>query len=541
MLAAAVMLAVSMIWATDAESRPKKEKPVPEGRIANVQILGFNDFHGNLQPRTVNGQPAGGAAYLAAYLDRYEAQNPKGTIRVHDGDLVGASPLISSYFHDEPTIEATNLMDLDLGTLGNHEFDDGGEEMFRLLEGGQRTDEAAFKEDENGDLINTSDPNFEGTDYPYVSANSVYAGTDDPILPPYQIVKRDGAKVGFIGVNTPETERIVVPDAVSPYDFLDISDTVNRYVPELQKKGVEAIVVLAHSGGYRQSDGTYSGEIITETPQMSDAVDVVISGHSHSLIDTEVDGKLIVQAWSYGTAFEDIDLRIDRKTKDVIDAVAEVITTYHQGIKPDPEVQALVDEYAERIAPIANRVVNTAGETITRTPDAEGESALGDLIADAQRDFAGTDFAFMNPGGIRDNVEAGEVTYGELFAVQPFENGLVKMELTGQQVIDLLEQQFQVNRILQISGLQYTYTSDGRITSVTLPDGSELDPNATYTVAANGYIATGGDGFTVFTEGQNVQSVGGDLEALVEYLEGLPEGFGRQNIEDVQQRITKEG
>jgi len=196
----------------------------------------------------------------------------------------------------------------------------------------------------------------------------------------------------------------VLSEAVAPFDFLDISESVDRYVPELQAQGVETIVVLAHSGG-TQGGGTATGEIITETQQMSDEVDVVVSGHSHTTIDTVVDGKLVVQAYSYGTAFADIDLTIDRATGDVVEASADVVRTCTRRVKPDPELAALVAEYQERIAPIANEVVGTAAETITRQQTAAGESALGDLIADAQRTTASADFAFMNPGGIRADVE----------------------------------------------------------------------------------------------------------------------------------------
>lgn len=549
-----------MILAADAGSKPGKPGkpggPVPEGRIANVQILGFNDFHGWLQsPRAINGRPVGGAAYLAAYLDQYEERNPKGTIRVHDGDSVGGSPLISSYFHDEPAVYAMNAMDLDLGTLGNHEFDEGKTEMFRLLEGGQRDDGLQFKDGPDGEPVNTSDPDFPGVDFPYVAANSVWAGTDDPILDPYEIVKKNGVKVGFIGINTPETESIVVPDAVAPFDFLDISDTVNRYVPELKKKGVESIVVLAHSGG-TQSGDTVTGEIATETAQMDDEVDVVLSGHSHTQINTRVDGKLVVQALSFGAAFEAVNLSIDRRTKDVVRSSAEVVTTYQDAIQPDPEVAALVADYEQRIAPVADRVVGTAAENVTRTNNAAGESPLGQLIADAQRAFAGADIAFMNPGGIRADIQAGPVTYGELFAVQPFDNQVAKMELTGDQIYRLLEQQFQTDsagnprtRILQVSGLEFSYNPNNapgsRITSVTLADGTTpIDRAATYTVAANSFIATGGDGFTVFTEGQNVQTVGGDLDALEAHIERLTNGgtqpFSAPNP-NTDPRITREG
>jgi 5'-nucleotidase len=537
-LLAALFLATSALWATDAESAPK---PVSEDNFAEVQLLTFNDFHGNLEPVST-GLPdcptAGGAAYLGAYLDLYEQQNPDGTIRVHAGDSVGGSPLISSYFHDEPTIEAMNLMDLDVGTLGNHEFDEGGEEMLRLIKGGQRDDGGEFKIGPDGEPINTSDPDFAGADFPYISANVVYADTGEPVLDPYTIVERDGVKIGFIGVTTPETEQIVVPDAVAPFDFLDISDTVDRYTAELQEQGVETIVVLAHSGAGQTGSNKATGEIITETRQMNDEVDVVVAGHSHSRLNAKIDGKLVVQAYSYGTAFADVDLVINRDTGDIVKSSAEIVRTCTDGIEPDPELAALVAEYQTAIEPIAGRVVGTAAETITRDAPSDltpaGESALGDLIADAQRAYSDADFAFMNPGGIRANIEAGEVTYAELFAVQPFDNGLVTMELTGEQIYRLLEQQFRADgsaTILQVSGLKYTYNPTSpvgsKITSVTLPDGTALapDPNTTYTVAVNGYLATGGDGFTVFTEGQNVQTEGGDLEALVAYIQSLGQPF----------------
>ena len=504
-LVAALTMALNLLWASDAYSKPKPDPG--SGDFTEIQLLSVNDFHGNLEPVNVGlkrCQTAGGAAYLDAYLDLYEQQNPDGTIRVHSGDMVGGSPLISSYFDDEPTIEAMNLMGFDVGTLGNHEFDEG-EKLLR-------------------NQLNDAD-------FPYVSANVVYADTGELVLDPYTIVEQDGVKIGFIGVTTPETEDIVLAEAVEPFDYLDISDSVDRYVPELQAQGVETIVVLAHSGG-TQSGKTATGEIITETQQMSDEVDVVISGHSHSFLNTTVDGKLVVQSYSYGTAFADVNLTIDPATGDVVDATADVIRTCTNNVQPDAELAALVAEYQEQIAPIANEVIGTAATDIRRASTTAGESALGDLIADAQLAATGADFAFMNPGGIRSDIQAGEVTYGELFAVQPFENGLVTMELPGEQIYRLLEQQFRADGstwILQVSGLEYTYNPSNpegqRITSVTLPDGSALDPTATYTVAVNGFLATGGDGFTVFEEGQNVQTAGGDLEALVAYIQSLDQPF----------------
>jgi 5'-nucleotidase len=560
-LCLALMLSAASIWTTSAYSAPK---PVPETQTTSIQLLGVNDFHGNLEPLatsertyssaptgnvegqiTCDGGAAGGAAYLDAYMDQYAALNPDNTIRVHAGDMVGGSPLISSYFHDEPTIEATNLMEFDVGTLGNHEFDEGGQEMLRLIDGGQRDDGLQYKEDASGQLVNTSDPDFAGADYPYISANVVYADTGELVLDPYTIVERDGVKVGFIGVTTEETPDIVVPDAVEPFEFLDISKSVDRYSKKLRKQGVETIVVLAHAGGTQTSAEEATGEIISETAEMNNKlVDVIIAGHSHSYLNTTVNDILIVEGFGLGTAFETVNLTIDRATGDVIEASAEVVPTCNAGITPDAETAALVAQYDEQVTTIENRVVGT---TITPTADADGESALGDLIADAQRAYAGTQIAFMNPGGIRAPIEAGEVTYGELFKVQPFDNQVVKMELTGDQIYRLLEQQWQPQadgsireHILQVSGLKITYDESrpvgDRIVSVTLSDGTQIDRNdtqSTYTVAANSFIATGGDGFTVFEEtSATQQTLGSDLDALEAYVGGqsfgIPADFGQR-------------
>ncbi len=580
-LSAAVMLAATLLWATSARSQQLRP---PESDITtDVQLLGVNDFHGQLEPRNVPRDPdgsgpqppvqvpAGGAAYLDAYFDEYEAENPKRTIRVHAGDMVGATPLISSYFHDEPTIRAANKMEFDVGTVGNHEFDEGGEEMLRLINGGRRDDGKQFKDGPTGEPINTSSPTFGGARFPYIAANTVRKKSDDTVLPPYSVVNKDGVKVGFIGVTTLETPSIVVPDAVAPFEYLDISATVNRYAKALQNRGVESIVVLAHAGGVQTGAAEATGEIISETGQMSDAVDVVVAGHSHSQLNTRVDNKLVVEAFSSGTAFETVDMRVSRKTGDVVGSSAEIVTTYNDNpaITPDAETSELVTRYKERITPIEQRPIGVSEENITRATTPAGESAMGDLIADAQRDFtaegvnAPADFAFMNPGGIRADIAPGETTYGELFFVQPFDNQVVRMNLTGNQIYRLLEQQFQVDnngnprtRILQVSGLKVFYNASNpagsRITEIrdsqgTLDttDDAPLDRTATYSVAANSFIATGGDGFTVFKEGTNPTTLGSDLDALEAYIEKLVENspsrtFGAPDPAE-EQRINKQG
>jgi 5'-nucleotidase len=275
---------------------------------------------------------------------------------------------------------------------------------------------------------------------------------------------------------------------------------------------------------------------------------VIVAGHSHSFLNNRVNGKLIIEAFSFGTAFDQVNMKVDRRTGEVLESSAEVITTFNDeaaGVAPDPATSRLVADYKARITPISERVVGNAATTITRTADADGESALGDLIADAQREYAGAQIAFMNPGGIRQDIQAGEVTYGELFTVQPFDNQVVRMELTGDQIYRLLEQQFRTsgNTILQVSGIKVSYNASNpegqRISSLTLSDGTPVQRGATYTVAANSFIATGGDGFTVFKEGQNPTTIGPDVDALEAHVSTLPQPFGVPA--DFGQRITKQG
>ncbi|HEX4735836.1 MAG TPA: CapA family protein [Thermoleophilaceae bacterium] len=258
----------------------------------HVRILGINDLHGHLDPEVVDGRRVGGVAWLSSWLDRASAGVP--SIRVTAGDSPGASPLISGWFHDRPAIEALNLMHFDVATVGNHDFDEGPGEMERLAG---------------------------VSDFPYVGANAVDRASGRPLLAPWVVVERAGVKVGFIGVTTTSSGRWLMPRYARRLAFTDISDTVNRYAAELQARGVHAIVVLAHAGGVQETDTEASGEIVGETRQMSDAVDAVVAGHTHTLMNLRVAGKPVTQAVSYGTAFDQIDLWIDPRTDDVVSRV----------------------------------------------------------------------------------------------------------------------------------------------------------------------------------------------------------------------------
>jgi 5'-nucleotidase len=514
---------VGPVWAGGGDAAIDQSR---NKRLIDVQILGINDFHGQLNvTQWVEGRPAGRADYLAAHLKRRAAEN-KNTLIVHAGDMVGASPPISALLQDEPTIDFLNRIGVDVGTVGNHEFDEGVEEMLRLINGG-------------------SHPNtgyFPGAKFPYVVANVLDKKTGKPVLPPYVVKRVKGVPIGFVGVVLTDTPSLVNPGGVKSVRFVDETAAINQAVKKLKKKGVRAIVVLAHVPGTSNLDGSAAtGEIVDVAKSVDDEVDVIFAAHSHQYMNAVVDDKLLVQAYSYGTAYADVDLAIDPKTKDITRKRAEIVTVWQEGIKPDPKIRRMIEYYEEKTAPMVNKVVGTAAKTIRRAQNESGESELGNLIADAQRTAMQTDFVFMNPGGIRADIEQGEVTWGELFTVQPFGNNLVKMTLTGEQIRRLLNQQWQQpnNHFLQISGLRYTWDDTrpvgDKVVAIFLPDGSRIDPDAVYTVTANSFLAEGGDNFTVFTEGSDREVGPVDLDALVEYVKQLPQPFSAS----IEGRIEK--
>lgn len=524
LLITALLLAapIGPVWADDQVAVGGKHKK----RYIDVQILGINDFHGQLNvTQSVEGKPVGRADYLAAHL-KSRAKENKNTLIVHAGDMVGASAPISALLQDEPTIEFLNRIGVDVGTVGNHEFDEGVEEMLRLIHGG-------------------SHPNtgyFAGADFPYVVANVLDKKTKRPLLPPYVVKKVRGMPIGFVGVVLSETPSLVNPRGVESVKFTDEVEAINRAVKDLKRKGVRAIVVLAHVPGTSDLDGSAAtGEIVDVAKFVDDEVDVIFAAHSHQYMNAVVDDKLLVQAYSYGTAFADVDLAIDPRTKDIVRKEAEIVTVWQEGIKPDPKIRKMIEYYEEKTAPIIGKVVGTAEKTLRRAQNESGESELGNLIADAQRAAMQTDFAFMNPGGIRADIEEGEVTWGDLFNVQPFGNHLVKMTLTGEQIRRLLNQQWQQPylRFLQISGLRYTWDDTrpvgDKVVDIWLSDGTRLDPNDSYTVTANSFLAEGGDNFTVFTEGTDREVGPADLDALIDYIQQLPQPFSAS----IEGRIEK--
>jgi 5'-nucleotidase len=535
----AIFAVVAAIFAApaSADKNDNNGQGAENSREVNLQILAINDFHGNIATSSGSFGGTGRADFLAANIAAAEAAAPGHSIFVSAGDLIGASPLISALFHDEPTIEAMNLMGLDINGVGNHEFDEGPEELLRMAYGGSHP--------VDGDLDGDG---FAGADFEFLAANVVVDESGETLFPSYTIRNFDGVKVAFIGMTLEGTPTIVTPSGVAGLTFNDEAETVNALVPQLQQNNVEAIVVLLHEGGRSnggQNDcGTeLTGPIAEIVPQLDDAVDLVIAGHTNDEFICEIDGKWVTMADNRGRLFTDIDVTLNRVTKDLTVQAINNVANLQGGVTPDPALTALIDKYDALSAPLANAVIGTTTTDISRSGNVAGESALGDIIADAQLaatadpGFGGAHVAFMNPGGIRNDItfassgpEAdGEFTFGEAFGVQPFGNSLVTMTLTGAQIEALLEQQFDNptpgrNRILQVStGFTYEWSASAAAGDKIDPasimiDGAVVDPAANYRVTVNSFMADGGDNFSVLVDGTDRLGGEVDLDALVTYF-----------------------
>jgi 5'-nucleotidase len=336
------------------------------------------------------------------------------------------------------------------------------------------------------------------------------------------------------------TQGIVSPVGIAGLEFRDEAETVNALIPELRGRGIEAIVVLIHEGGFPTGDydgcSGISGPIVDIVKKLDKAVDLVISGHTHRAYRCEIDGKLVTSADKYGTLVTSIDLKLDPVTRDIMGKSSENHIVRSATIAKNPEQTALIESYDKLSAPLANRPAGSVSETLSRLPDSAGESPLGDIIADAQLAATSSEktgsavIAFTNPGGIRSDItkrDDGGVTYADVFAAQPFRNQLVTMWLTGQQIKDALEQQWadpKRPRILQVSkGFSFAWDgskSDGeRIIAERMRlNGATIDPSARYRVTVNNYLAEGGDGFAAFTGGADPRTGIYDVDALYEYF-----------------------
>ncbi|MEU9876215.1 bifunctional metallophosphatase/5'-nucleotidase [Streptomyces phaeochromogenes] len=546
--------------AGETGKKPGHQKP---GRYQDVQLLSFNDLHGNLEPpagssgRVTELQPdgtsktidAGGVEYLATHLRQArEGSKANGySVTAAGGDMVGASPLISGLFHDEPTIEALNKLDLDVTSVGNHEFDEGAKELGRLQKGGCHPTDGCYVKGKK----------FKGADFPYLAANVLDEKTEKPILKPYWVWKKNGVKVGFIGVTLEDTPGVVSAEGVKGLKFKDEVETINKYAKELEKQGVKSVVALIHEGGLPASaaynydcdspgagDGI-SGPIVDIAKNITPKVDALVTGHTHAayactINDPSGKPRMVTSAASFGRLYTDTTLTYDRWTGDI--ARTSVASANHVVTRTVPkatDMTELITKWNTLAAPIGNKPIGYISGDISNVGT---ESPIGDLIADAQLAYGKeldpeTDLALMNPGGIRapltfkaNGAEGdGVVTYAEGFTVQPFANTVNLQNFTGAQLVQVLKEQVSGTntaspKVLQISkGLTYTLdltkTGADRVVADSVKlNGAAIDPAATYRVATNSFLAGGGDGFTTLGQGTGDLVGDDDLAALETYL-----------------------
>jgi 5'-nucleotidase len=589
LLAAAVLAMMSagalVACGGDSESSTSSStidnKPTP----FTAKIIGFNDYHGTLESPGTFGQntsvpaasrpPVGGAEFMAAQVAALKKSNPNNVV-VGAGDSIGASPLISSLFFDEPSVETLNRIGLEFNSVGNHEFDKGSTELLRLQNGGCKI--TAGQTDPNsckGAAVGTPVP-FEGAKFKWLSANVIATATGKPLLPAYGIKTLNGVKVAFIGMTLKATPTIVTPTGVAGLEFRDEAQTVNALIPELRAQGIESIVVLVHEGGFQSGtlgdingcEGNLAGSAIAGiVSKLDNAVDLVVSGHTHAAYNCSLPnaaGRAIPVSSSsaFGRVLTDIDVTIDPTTRDITKAVVtnRLVVRNDPAVVADAIVQKIVAEYGKLVSPIANAVL---GSITTNLPNSRTDGACnmpaGNLIADSQlaatqpATFGGAVMAFMNGGGVRSpgftfpSSTAGEgdgnVTYGEAFTVQPFGNSLVTMTLTTQNIKDFLEEQFagclgqsatSTRFALPAAGFKYTWDGakacGARISNVTLTAGANpaetlvdaagavQNPTKTYRVTVNNFMADGGDGYSTLVKGTNRLGGAQDIDALTAYM-----------------------
>ena len=560
-LAATLALGAAVALAPSSAQSAKPEQPP----LVPIQMLAINDFHGNLAPPsgssgtvtrlnadgTTTPQTVGGAAYLATHLQMARAGHPN-TLTVSAGDNIGASPLLSAAFHDEPTILALNAMGLQVSSVGNHEFDEGSAELLRMQNGGCRTDDGCY---------DAGHP-FPGAAFQYLAANVISDATHQPLLPPYWVRNVNGNQIGFIGVTLKGTPDIVTASGVAGLQFQDEVTTINHYAQVLQKQGVKAIVAIVHQGGIPASPAYnydcnaggpgsgVTGDIVPIAQQISPKVDLILTGHTHTayvcdIPDPDGQPRLVTSASSFGRLFTDVEGQINTRSHDFVrSSLTATNVPVTRDVAPDPTVQAIIDRYNTLIGPIQNRPVGYISADILGRGATTPEEPLGDVIADSQ--LAATSsaatgnavVAFMNPGGIRADLVYtasgsegdGVVTYGEAFTVQPFTNLVETISLTGAQIVTLLQEQFTgplnttAPKVLQVSQ-GFTYTLDRSKTGADKVDassirlnGAPLDPSASYRVTVKNFLAGGGDGFSVLTQGTDPVISAVDIDAFVNYL-----------------------
>jgi 5'-nucleotidase len=538
----ALVLAIVLLVPASARTG---QRSAPSGGSVTVQLLAFNDFHGHLEPPSgtngaINGVAAGGAEYLATHLEQAVAENPN-TIIVASGDLIGASPLTSSLFHDEPTIEAMNALHLAVASVGNHEFDEGWRETLRMQRGGCHPRDGC----QDGD-------GFSGAAFTYLSANVLRTATKTTLFPATVLKTVGGVKIGFIGETLKGTNQIVSPAANRGVVFLDEASTANRYAARLKRQGADVVALLIHQGGRQHTEKgraldpngceNFGGSLMPILDKLSRDIQIVVAGHSHVFYNCHIGDRLVTSASSFGRMITRIQTTVDRSTPGParITATNQIVT---RDVARNPAQTAILAKYSAPVEERASRIVGSVTADLSRAVDQNGESPLGGVIADAQlasegAKAAGAVVAFMNDGGVRADIVAtpprpgsppGAVRFRDLFTVQPFSNTLTVVTMSGRTIKRLLEQQFDnpaagQRKMLQVSsGFSYAYR-------LSAPAGQHVDaasirignrpvaPTDRVRVAASDFLIDGGDAFTAFAEGTNRVTLGSDLDALVDYF-----------------------
>lgn len=545
---AAAALAGGLVSTTGATAATEST-----ARAIPVQLLSFNDYHGHLEATDSplasdpTKTPAGGVEYLAAKLNQLrEKVGDKNSLTVAAGDTIGGSTFLSGMFHDEPSVESLNALGLDVTSVGNHEFDEGTAELLRMQRGGCHPVDGCYFPDQP----------FAGANYPYLAANVFKKSDNKPLLPGTTVRWVGGVPIGFIGLTLRETPTLVDPAGVASVRFADEIQTVNQQAGALNRRGVKAIVVLIHQGGQQDPtssnyDGCvgFNGPIADMAPRFSALVDVVVSGHTHQpYVCTQADPqgrpRLITSAASYGQMVTETYFSINSVSKDINrnSFVSHNVLT-ERTLTPDPAETAVLTKWRALAGPIAGKVIGTVAADVTG--DSSGnrgiETPMADLMADIIKwgtQSGGSQIAFMNVGGVRasflvnqisNGEQPGEITYTEAYNTSPFGNLLVTLDMTGQQIKNTLEQQYDPTRGRQYLALGvsdgFTYTWDDSqpqgskvVAGSMMLNGAPMDMTATYRVGTLNFLANGGDSFTGFTGGTNLLGGKEDLQNVVDYL-----------------------
>ncbi|WP_438421496.1 5'-nucleotidase C-terminal domain-containing protein [Bacillus siamensis] len=487
------------------------------GRIP-LRIISMNDLHGKIDQQyeldlNGDGKPDGTFGridYAAAYIKKAKAEKQHAFV-VHAGDMIGGSSPVSALFQDEPTVELMEDIGFDAGTVGNHEFDEGTNELKRIINGGDHPDGKGTS-------------GYDGQNFPLVCANCKLK-SGEPFLPPYEIKYVSGIPVAFIGVVTRSAAGMVIPDGIKNITFTDEVKAVNDAAADLKKKGIKAIAVLAHMSA-EQNGSAITGEAAKLAGGTDSEIDVIFAAHNHKVVNGEVNGKLIVQAFEYGKAIGIADLELDKESKDIVKKSAEIQYIDQSKIKPDPDAAGILSKYEEKVKPIISEAVGEAAHDITGGYSNDGDTALGNLIADGMKAKMKSDFALMNGGGIRDGIKKGPITWGDLYNVQPFGNVLTKLEIKGKDLREIINAQISpvYGPDYSISGFSYTWNPEtGKAIDMKIADGTDIQPEKGYTLTVNQFMATaaGAKYGPIGKLGKNPVTGPEDLEATVDYVKSF--------------------